>query len=253
VANFDLTGKVALVTGAGRGLGLGMAEALAQAGCGVAAIARTAEQLEQAVAQLQLHGVPAVGIPWDVGRGDDARDLVAEVVARIGAPDVLVHAAGNQVRQSAADFTLEDWDQIHGIHLRAAFALAQAVAAELRRRQRPGSLIFVGSLTSRIAVRNTVAYGSAKTGILGLTRNLALEWAADGIRSNAIIPGYYHTALTDDLMADQERTAALLARIPMGRFGTADELGGAAVFLASEASAYVTGQSIAVDGGWLGA
>lgn len=253
MASFDLTGKVALVTGAGRGLGLGMADALAEAGCGVAVVARTPDQLEQAVVQLRVHGAPVVAIPWDVGAGDDAQELVAEVTARIGTPEVLVHAAGNQVRKSAADFTLAEWDQVHGIHLRAAFALAQAVAARLRAESRPGSIIFIGSLTSRIGVRNTVAYGTAKTGVLGLTRNLALEWAADGIRANAILPGYFHTALTDDLMADEERTAAMLARIPMGRFGLGSDLGGAAVFLAAEASSYITGQSIAVDGGWLGA
>lgn len=253
MASFDLTGKVALVTGAGRGLGLGMAEALAEAGCGIAAVARTRDQLERAVAHLQSYGGPVVGIPWDVGSGDDAHELVAEATERIGVPDVLVHAAGNQVRRSAADFTLAEWDQVLGIHLRAAFALSQAVAAQLRSNRRPGSIIFIGSLTSHIGVRNTVAYGSAKTGVLGLTRNLALEWAADGIRSNAILPGYFHTALTDDLMKDEERTEAMLARIPMGRFGLASDLGGAAVFLAADASSYMTGQSIAVDGGWLGA
>lgn len=251
MADFGLAGRVALVTGAGRGLGLGMAEALAAAGCAVAAVSRSEDQLAQAADRLAAHGVDVATVPWDVGDGTSAEDLVAEVTGRLGPPNVLLHAAGIQVRRPAAELDLEDWDRVLGIHLRAAFALARATATQLRARSMPGSLIFVGSLTSRIAVRNTVAYGSAKTGLVGLARNLALEWAADGIRSNVILPGYFPTALTDDLMKDEQRSSELRARIPMGRFGDAADLGGAAVYLASDASSYVTGQTIAVDGGWL--
>lgn len=253
LASFDLSGRTALVTGAGRGLGLGIAHALAEAGCGIAAVARSEDQLERAVEELRVHGAPTAAVPWDVGAGDDASELVAAVRTRLAAPDVLVHAAGIQVRVPAAELSLEDWDRVHAIHLRAAFALARAVGDPLRTRGAPGSLVFIGSLTSRIGIPNTVAYGSAKTGLVGLTRSLAVEWASDGIRANAILPGYFHTALTDELMQDAQRSATLLGRIPLGRFGDAADLGGAAVFLASDASAYVTGQTLAVDGGWLGA
>jgi NAD(P)-dependent dehydrogenase (short-subunit alcohol dehydrogenase family) len=251
--SFDLTGRVALVTGAGRGLGFGMAAALAEAGCAIAAVSRSEDQLARAAAELAVHGQPVATVPWDVRDGDDADKLVDAVGTALGPPDILLHAAGIQVRKPAAELELDEWDQVHAIHLRAAFALAKAVASGLRGRGAPGSLIFVGSLTSRIGIANTVAYGTAKTGLLGLMRNLAVEWAGDGIRANAILPGYFHTALTDELMQDEARSASLLARIPIGRFGEASDLGGAAVFLASDASAYVTGQSLAVDGGWLGA
>jgi NAD(P)-dependent dehydrogenase (short-subunit alcohol dehydrogenase family) len=252
-STFDLTGRTALVTGAGRGLGFGIAAALADAGCAIAAVARSEDQLGGAVRELTGRGARAVAVPWDVGDGSTADDLVTEAEEAVGPVDVLVHAAGIQVRAPAAELDLEGWDRVHGIHLRAAFALARGVRERLVARGAGGSLVFIGSLTSRLGIPGTVAYGSAKTGVVGLMRNLAVEWARDGIRANAILPGYFHTALTDDLMRDASRADALRARIPMGRLGEAADLGGAAVFLASDASAYVTGQTVAVDGGWLAA
>lgn len=248
---FDLSGRTALVTGAGRGLGLGMAAALAQAGAAVVAVARSEPQLSAAVEGLRVDGATATALPWDLADGSDADALVAAAEAEVGPVDILVHAAGNQHRGPALDVDLDDWDRIHDLHLRAAFALARSVTRPALDRGSAASLVFVGSLTSQLGLPDRAPYGAAKTGLLGLMRSLAVEWAPHGIRVNAVLPGYFHTAMTDGLFRDPARTAALRSRIPMDRFGEPADLGGAAVFLASDASRYVTGQAIAVDGGWL--
>lgn len=250
---FDLSHRTALVTGAGRGLGAGMARALAAAGANVALVARNQAQLASVATEIAASGGQARPVPHDVSDGSDADALIARVADEVGQPDVLVHAAGIQVRAAAEDLALADWDRVHAIHLRAAFALASAIARPLLAAQRSGSLILIGSLTSRIGLPNTVAYGAAKTGTVGLARALSAEWSRAGIRANVILPGYFHTELTDVIFQDDARREALAARIPMGRFGTPEDLGGAAVFLASDAAGYITGQELAVDGGWLGA
>ena len=250
---FDLAGRTALVTGAGRGLGAGMARALADAGAAVGLVARNRAQLDEVAGSIVAEGGRAQGFPHDLSDASQTDELVAQVATEFGDPDILVHAAGIQVRSPAEELHLEDWDRVHDIHLRAAFALAVSVARRLLEQRRPGSLILIGSLTSRIGLPNAVAYGAAKTGTVGLARALSAEWAHKHIRTNVILPGYYHTDLTDELFQDVQRRKALRSRIPMGRFGSPDDLGGAVVFLASDASAYVTGQELAVDGGWLGA
>lgn len=249
---FDLRGKVALVTGASRGLGQGMAEGLAQAGADVVAVSRSAADLEQAARAIAAKGSGhVIPLPWDVSDVESLEALVRRVVEACGRLDVVLHAAGVQVRKPALEVTPAEWDLVQQVHLKAAFFLATAAAQQMRSQEGGGSIIFVASLTSMTGIPRIAPYSAAKSGILGLTRTLAVEWAPYGIRVNAIGPGYFHTQLTADLFADPERRAALEARIPMGRIGTPEDLVGAAVFLASPASSYVTGQTVFVDGGWL--
>ena len=246
----DLAGRVALVTGGGSGIGAGAASALLRAGAGVVLVGRSAERLRRAEADLADVGPPVHSMVADIGRGDGASLLVDRAVDLAGRVDVLVHAAGNQVRRPALDLTLEDFDAVVGLHLRAGFALAQAVGRHLVEVHRPGSLVFVGSMTSqRAGLANTVAYSAAKSGLLGLVRTLAVEWAPYEIRTNAVLVGFVRTELTRDVDDTPERVA-ITSRIPLGRHGTAEEVGNAVAFLASDAAAYVTGESLTVDGGW---
>lgn len=248
---FDLQGRVTLVTGAGRGLGRGMALALAEAGADVVAVSRSADQLEETLTFLRRHGGNPQTLPWDLSDTRGLDDLVEKVVEQRGRVDVLLHAAGVQVRKPALEVTLEDWETVQAVHLRTAFFLSRAVARRMIERGAGGKIILVASLTSHIGVPNVAPYAASKSGLLGLARTLAVEWAPHSIQVNALGPGYFRTAITEELFADPEQRSRLLARIPAGRPGEPEDLAGATVFLASSASDYVTGQVINVDGGWL--
>lgn len=246
---FSLDGRVALVTGGGRGLGRGMAVALAGAGAAVVVASRSVQELDETLALIDESGGAASAVASDLSDPAAAKVLIDEVVSRHGRVDVLVHAAGNQVRRPALEITAAEWDSIQALHLRAAFLLAQAAGAHMVP-QGSGSIVFVGSMTSeRVGIENIAPYAAAKSGLLGLTRTLAVEWGALGVRVNTIAVGFFPTAMSADVDADPRRQA-LAARIPMGRVGTPADLAGPVVFLASDASAYVTGQCLAVDGGW---
>lgn len=247
-ASFDLSGTVALVTGGGRGIGAAMARALAGAGALAVLASRDEGQLRDVAGEIGAAGGTADVLPWDV-RGETAAGLVAEAVRRHGRLDILVHAAGNQIRKPALDYTLADWDAVMDLHLRAAFALAQAAGRHMASQGR-GSIVLVGSLTSeRLGAPATLPYAAAKSGVLGLARSLAVALAPDGVRVNTVLPGFVRTELTRDVDDTPERRA-LTSRTPAGRLGVPDDLGGVAVFLASEAAGYVTGETITVDGGW---
>lgn len=248
---FDLQGKVALVTGAGRGLGRGMAIALAEAGADVVAVSRSADQLEEAMTLLRRHGGSPRAVPWDLIDPYRLDDLVERAMEQKGRVDVLLHAAGVQVRKPALEVTIDDWETVQAIHLRAAFFLSRAVARRMIERNAGGKITLVASLTSQIGVPNVAPYAAGKSGILGLVRTLAVEWAPHSIQVNALGPGYFRTAITEEIFADPGRRSKLLARIPAGRPGEPEDLAGATVFLASPASDYMTGQVINVDGGWL--
>nr|WP_249730162.1 SDR family oxidoreductase [Chelatococcus sp. YT9] len=248
---FDLSERVAVVTGGGRGLGRAMAKGLAEAGAVVVLAGRGQIELEEAAESIRLAGGRASTVSVDLLDPAGPTLLVDRIVAENGRLDVLLHAAGSQIRKPALELTAEDWDRITDIHLKAAFLLAQATARHLVDRRAGGKIIFVGSLNSHIGIRNVSAYAAAKSGIAGLARVLANEWAVEGICVNTIIPGYYRTAITEDLFADSAKHDWVMSRIPMQRLGDPADLAGAAIYLASAASDYVTGAEIRVDGGWL--
>jgi NAD(P)-dependent dehydrogenase (short-subunit alcohol dehydrogenase family) len=242
--------SLALVTGGGSGIGAGIALALARSGITPVLVGRRMGSLAQVQDHIRELGLDAHAVAWDIGNGDSAGQLVEHIESTLGAVDVLVHAAGNQHRAPALEFPIAEWDAIHGLHLRAAFSLSQAVGRALVAAGRPGSLIFIGSMTSeRIGLPDIVAYAAAKSGLLGLMRTLAVEWAPHGIRSNAILVGFVDTEMTRDVAHLPERRA-LISRVPLGSTGSPDNIGHAAAFLASPSARYVTGSCLTVDGGW---
>ncbi|HYF91000.1 MAG TPA: SDR family oxidoreductase [Symbiobacteriaceae bacterium] len=249
---FDLTGRSALVTGGGRGLGRGMAVALAQAGANVAVTSRTQAQLGETLAALRAVGPGGrhLALPCDVADLDALEATVTAAAAHYGRLDVLVNAAGVQVRKPSLEVTPADYDSVMSVQLRAAY-FAGVYAARIMKQQGAGKIIHVASLTTAIGSRNVSIYSAAKSGIAGVVRSTALEWAPLGIQVNGIGPGYFKTELTEALFQDPERVAWINARVPAGRTGLPNDLAGAAVFLASPASDYVTGQILYVDGGFL--
>jgi NAD(P)-dependent dehydrogenase (short-subunit alcohol dehydrogenase family) len=253
VTSFDLAGRVAVVTGGGRGLGRGAALALAHAGADVALVSRSRAELDAVAREIQGLGRKSWCFAEDLSNVRRTTDLARTIERECGPVHIVAHFAGTQVRRAAVDITPDDWDCVLSVNLAAPYFLSCRLAEQMRARGIAGRHIFVGSLTSHIGIRNVSPYAVSKSGIMGIVRSLAVEWAATGMTVNAVIPGYFETALTKDLFADEERRRWVLSRIPMGRTGTADDLAGAVVFLASDAARYVTGQSIVVDGGWLSA
>jgi 2-deoxy-D-gluconate 3-dehydrogenase len=217
-------------------------------------VARSLPELEETALEIRDGGGTCRVVPADLATRDGWEGLVADLVADTGGdrvPDGIVHAAGVQVRKPATEVTPDDWAFVQAVNIEAPYFLSSRLGAAQAAAGRPGSHVFVTSLTSSIGVRNASPYAASKSGLLGVIRTLAAEWADRGIRVNGIQPGYFHTKLTDDLLSQSEQHARVLGRIPMGRLGTAEDLVGATVFLLSDASAYVTGETIAVDGGWL--
>jgi len=249
--SFRLDGKVALVTGAGRGLGQAMAVALAEAGADIVGVDRTPGR-EDTDNQVRALGRRFAHITLDLDEATvpQLNETVTKVVEDFGRLDILVNNAGIIRRTPAMDFSEEDWDSTIQVNLKSLFFLAQA-AGRVMKAQGGGKIINVASLLSYQGGILVPAYAAAKHGVMGVTKALANEWAAFGINVNAIAPGYMATDNTSALRNDEARNAAILARIPVGRWGNADDLKGAAVFLASSASDYVHGITIPVDGGWL--
>ncbi len=246
---FNLQGKVAVVTGANTGLGQAMAVALAAAGANIALVGRSAPGETQAHIR-DLGGTSAV-IMADLSTTDSVAGVAAEAQAAFGQVDILVNNAGIIRRNDALEFTVEEWDSVMATNLKVPFFLAQAVAKSMFASGRGGKIINVASLLSFQGGIRVASYTASKSGLAGITRLLANEWAGKGINVNAIVPGYFATNNTQALREDPQRSKDILARIPAGRWGNPEELGGAAVFLASNASDYVHGALIPVDGGWL--
>jgi 2-deoxy-D-gluconate 3-dehydrogenase len=245
-----LDGKVALVTGAAQGLGQAMALALAEAGADVAGLDRSGcEATEALVSALGRRFLP-VALDLRQASVKELNDLIARIVKQLGSLDILVNNAGIIRRTPALEFSESDWDDVLQINLRAAFFLSQA-AARVMVPQGRGKIISVASMLSFQGGINVPSYTAAKSGIAGITRALANEWAKHGLNVNAIAPGYMATDNTAALRADPARSTSILERIPAGRWGTPDDLKGAVVFLASPASDYLNGAILPVDGGWL--
>lgn len=247
---FSLQGRVALVTGGGRGLGKAMALALAGAGADIAVAARTESELMQTVKEIREIGRRAEGFRVDVSNVGDVREMVEKVAQTFGGLDILVNAAGMNIRKPVLEFTEEDWDRLMNVNLKGAFFVAQAAAKKMIERGK-GKIINVASLTSMIGIANICIYGASKGGVASMTKAMAVELAPFGINVNAIGPGYFRTAMTAPAFENKELLSWMKSRIPIGRTGVPEDLAGATVFLASDASDYVTGQIIFVDGGWL--
>ena len=246
---FKLDGKVAVVTGASKGLGAAMALALAEAGADVALVARGASGALKA--SIEDLGRRACSIAADVGAPEAASQVMAETLAAFGRADILVNNAGIIRRADFLDFTEKDWREVMDVNLDGAFRLSQAFARHLVAVKSPGKIIQVASMLSFQGGVRVASYTAAKSGLNGLTKLMANELAGRGINVNAIAPGYMATDNTEQLRADPARSRSILDRIPAGRWGTPDDLKGAVVFLASPASDYLHGFTLAVDGGWL--
>lgn len=246
---FDLSGRVALVTGGSSGIGQRMGQALAGAGAAVVLVARRAPQLAEAVAAITAAGGQAAGVARDLADPATLDDLVHEAGAHFGAPDILVNAAGVNLREAPQAITPESWNLTLTLNLSIPFFLARACVAGMRAKGF-GRIVNIASLQSSRAFANGMAYGASKGGITQLTRAMAEAWSADGITANAIAPGFFPTGLTAPVFEDADKVAALAAQTAIGRNGRLEDLDGITMFLAAPASAYITGQVIYVDGGF---
>lgn len=248
----SLDGHCVVVTGAGRGLGRHMALAAAKAGGWVVGVSRTAAELEETAALVELSAAPDRFVPvlGDITDGDTIAACVASVDSRPARAIDVVHGAGTQVRKPAHEVDRADWTRVMETNLTGPFFLSTALGAHALADGRIGSHVFVGSLASHLGLADMAPYAATKSGLLGVMRSLAVEWADRGLRANALCPGYFRTALTAPVFDDPVRRRWIESRIPMGRPGEPEDLSGAVVFLLSDASSYITGQTINVDGGW---
>jgi 2-dehydro-3-deoxy-D-gluconate 5-dehydrogenase len=246
---FSLAGKTALVTGANTGIGQGIAVALAGAGADIVAVGRSSP--DDTAAAVQAVGRRFHAIEADLNSSAHSAEIIQQAVEHFGAVDILVNNAGIIRRNDALEFTESDWDAVLNVNLKTAFFLSQAAARHMLKLGRGGKIINIASMLSFQGGIRVVSYTASKSGIAGMTRILANEWAAKGINVNAIAPGYIATNNTTALRNDETRNREILGRIPAGRWGKPEDLGGATVFLASAASDYVHGTIIPVDGGWL--
>lgn len=241
----DLSKRVAVVTGGGTGLGKASASALAEAGATVCVVGRRRDVLERAATELGAHAFVA-----DVTDADSVRKLVEDIVAAHGRIDILVNAAGLNLRGDSFDYAIEDWDKVHAINTRGLFLMCQA-AGRVMRDNGYGKIVNIASMASEVGMPRIVAYGSSKGGVRQITQGLAVEWAKSGIRVNAIEPGWFRTELTEPLFHDEAWVQKISNRIPFGHAGNPEDLKGAVTFLASPMSDYVTGVLLRVDGGAL--
>jgi 2-deoxy-D-gluconate 3-dehydrogenase len=245
---FDLTGKVAIVTGANTGIGQAIALSLAAAGADIAAVGRT--PAEETVEKVRTLGRKAEIVSADLSSIEPVQRVVDETIEKLGGLDILINNAGIIRRADSVDFTEEDWDAVIDTNLKSTFFLAQAAGRHMLA-QGSGKIVNIASLLSFQGGIRVPSYTASKSGVAGLTKLLANEWAAKGVNVNAIAPGYIATNNTAALQADETRNRQIQERIPAGRWGDASDIGGAAVFLASPAANYIHGHVLAVDGGWL--
>lgn len=246
---FDLSGRTAIVTGGSRGIGKEMAEGLAEAGANLMLCARRSEWLDETVAEFTGRGFSVTGKAGDVSKPDDVQAVVDEAVEKFGALDILINNAGVSWGSMPEEMTLDQWQKVIDVNLTGCFLMAQAAGREMLKQQR-GSIINIASIAGLTSSANGpfyAGYVASKAGLIGLTRELAASWGRKGVRVNAIAPGFFHSRLADRVIDIYETSIQENNVIP--RIGKEGELKGVAVFLASDASSYITGQTIVVDGG----
>ncbi|MCF7363776.1 MULTISPECIES: 2-dehydro-3-deoxy-D-gluconate 5-dehydrogenase KduD [Vibrio] len=247
--SFDVKGKVAIVTGCDTGLGQGMALGLAQAGCDIVGV--NIVEPTETIELIKATGQKFIDIRANLMKLDDIPSIVSRAVEECGRIDILVNNAGIIRRNDAIDFSEQDWDDVMNINIKSVFFMSQAVAKQFMAQGNGGKIINIASMLSYQGGIRVPSYTASKSGVMGITRLMANEWAKHNINVNAIAPGYMATNNTAALRADEERNQAILERIPADRWGTPEDLAGPCVFLASKASDYINGYTIAVDGGWL--
>jgi NAD(P)-dependent dehydrogenase (short-subunit alcohol dehydrogenase family) len=246
--SFRLDGQVALITGAGRGIGRALALGFAEAGADVALLARTAADVESAAEEIRGMGRQAYPLIADVRSREELQLAIKMLIAEAGHIDILVNNAGMNIRSKAFDVTDEEWETIMQTNLKSAFLCSQLVGNHMREREK-GRIINIASVAGQVALRTGVVYGATKAAMIQMTKILSLEWGKHGILVNAIGPWYFKTPLTEKLLSDPDYLGQIVARTPLGRVGELQELVGPAVFLASPAASYITGQTLFVDGG----
>ena len=246
---FNLNGKVAIVTGTSRGLGKAMAIALAKAGANIVGVG--VSDMSETKEEIQKIGRQFLEIKADLTNTKSVDKIVSETVKKFGGIDILVNNSGTIRREDAINYKEKDWDDILSLNLKTLFFLSQKVAKQFMKQETGGKIINIASMLSFQGGIKVPAYTASKSGVMGLTKALANEWAKYNINVNAIAPGYMATDNTKQIREDEKRSQEILDRIPAGRWGTPEDLAGTVVFLASKASDYVNGHTLAVDGGWL--
>ncbi|ASN85551.1 2-dehydro-3-deoxy-D-gluconate 5-dehydrogenase KduD [Pectobacterium versatile] len=247
--SFDLQGKVALITGCDTGLGQGMAIGLAQAGCDIVGV--NIVEPKDTIEKVTALGRRFLSLTADMSNVSGHAELVEKAVAEFGHVDILVNNAGIIRREDAIEFSEKNWDDVMNLNIKSVFFMSQTVARQFIKQGKGGKIINIASMLSFQGGIRVPSYTASKSAVMGVTRLMANEWAKHGINVNAIAPGYMATNNTQQLRADEERSKEILDRIPAGRWGLPQDLMGPSVFLASSASDYINGYTIAVDGGWL--
>jgi len=249
-APLELTDKTAVVVGGTSGIGRAIAHALAEAGADVVATARRRQQVEATANEIEERGRRSLRVTSDVSNSDSLRQLLDACLTAFGKVDILVNSAGRTKRAATVDFSEQDWNTILDTNLTGTLRACQIFGRHMIERKY-GRIINIASLSSFVALYEVAAYSASKAAVASLTKSLAVEWAAHGVNINAIAPGVFRTALNQKLLDETERGREFLLRTPMKRFGQVEELAGAAVFLASDAASFVTGEILVVDGGFL--
>jgi NAD(P)-dependent dehydrogenase (short-subunit alcohol dehydrogenase family) len=249
MAEGKLSGRTAVITGGSKGLGKAMAQSLGRAGARLALVARNATELSATAKELRASGIEAEPFPADVTKEADVRRIEQAVVQRFGTVQILINNAGINIRKSITEFTLEEWHQVMDTSLTAAFLCSRSFVPHMKG-QGYGRIINMTSIMSHVAIAGRTAYASAKTGLLGFTRALALELVAEKITVNGISPGPFATELNRPILDNPELNAQFIAKIPIGRWGEVKEVGEVALFLCSEEAGFITGTDLLIDGGW---
>lgn len=249
MSEFRLDGRVAVITGASKGLGKQMAEALAEAGAAVALVARNQKLLEGVREEIASRGGKAQAFVADVTSEAAVAALADDVQSRVGVPDILINNAGINLRKPLHEFTLEEWHGVMHTNLDGPFLCTRAFVPGMIKKQF-GRILNMTSTMSHVSLRGRAAYSASKSGLLGMTKALALELAAFNITVNGISPGPFATEMNTVLIQDPARNAEFVSKIPLGRWGKVEEIGALAVFLCSDAAAFITGTDILIDGGW---